>query len=163
LGARVIAAASSEKKLAFLKQLGADEVINYSQEPVKERLRELTGGRGADVVFDPVGGEVFNQCIRAVNWRGRYLVVGFTSGDIANLPTNLVLLKGSAVIGVYWTEFFKREKEAVQANFSKLTRWIENGDLKPPIFKKIDLKDFQQAFKLIRDRQVMGKIVLIPS
>ena len=120
MGAKVIAAASSDEKLAFVKEHGADELINYSKESLKDRIKELTKGRGVDVIYDPVGGDLFDQATRCISWKGRLLVVGFASGTIPKYPTNLALLKGCQLVGVFWGEFHQREPKVSRQNFQEL-------------------------------------------
>ena len=163
MGARVIAAASSDEKLALCRRYGADELINYSTESLKDRTRELTGGAGADVIYDPVGGDLFDQAIRCINWKGRLLVVGFASGRIPELPVNLVLLKGCQVVGVFWGAFTAREPEANERNMTKLGRWYREGRLRPHVSETYPLERAGEALRAILDRRATGKLVLTVS
>lgn len=160
MGARVIAAASSDEKLAICKQKGADEFINYSTENLKERVKALTAGKGADVVYDPVGGHYSEAALRATAWRGRFLVVGFASGSIARIPLNLALLKGCSIVGVFRGAFTSREAENSRANSQELLQWFEEGKLKPYLHAVYPLAQTAQALREIMDRKAMGKIVV---
>jgi NADPH2:quinone reductase len=160
MGATVIAAASSDEKLDFCRSIGADMTINYTTENLKDRVKELTGGRGADVVYDPVGGDYSEQAFRAIAWRGRHLVVGFTTGDIPRIPLNLPLLKGASIIGVFWGSFTKREPEVNLANGAELFELLSKGTLKPRVTNVILLEDFETAFDLMASRRATGKVVL---
>ena len=161
MGARVIAAASSDAKLAVCKEKGADELINYSREDLKERTKELTNGRGVDVVYDPVGGTLAEQALRATAWEGRFLVIGFTAG-IPEVPLNLVLLKGCQVVGVFWGSFTGREPEKNRANTLELLDWCASGRIKPHISARYALEDVAQALTDMGERRVTGKVVLLP-
>ncbi len=160
MGARVIAAASSEDKLDACREIGADETINYATAEFKERLKELTGGRGADVVYDPVGGEIAEQALRATAWGGRYLVIGFASGVIPRIPLNLVLLKGCQMVGVFWGAFTERDRQGHQANMRMLIDWCVDGRINPRIFATYPLEDTPRALMDFVDRRVLGKIVI---
>lgn len=160
LGARVIAAASSAEKLNVAGERGADALINYSEESLKDRIKELTAGRGADVIYDPVGGDLFDQCTRAIGWKGRLLVVGFASGVIPKYPTNLALLKGCDVVGVFWGEFCKREPEQFRVNTVALLDLFDAGKLRPHVDRVFPLTQFADAFNVLMNRQAIGKIVL---
>lgn len=160
IGARVIAAASSEAKLASARAAGAEECIDYSGGELKEQVKALTGGRGADVIYDPVGGDLFDQSLRCINWGGRLLVVGFASGRIPQMPANLALLKGSSVVGVFWGEFRRREPAANRANFEELFRWHAEGKLKPRIDQVLPLARAAEALRALEGRTVIGKLVL---
>ncbi len=162
LGARVIAAVSSDAKARVATDLGADETINYSVESLKERTKELTGGVGADVIYDPVGGDTFLECLRCVNWEGRILVVGFTSGRIPKAPTNLPLLKGSSIVGVFWGAYADRDPEGNRANFARLLEWTARGVIEPRISARFPLESATEALSAIANREVTGKVVLIP-
>ena len=161
MGAKVIAAASTEEKCAFCKSLGADATINYSQEDLREALKRLTGGKGPDVVYDPVGGDTTEPAFRSIAWRGRYLVVGFASGPIPSLPLNLMLLKGAAVVGVFYGESAKREPEASQKMMAELVRWYAQGRIKPAIDRTMPMAELKAAFALLGARGVLGKLVLV--
>lgn len=161
MGARVIAAASSDAKLAVCKEKGADELINYSREDLKERTKELTNGRGADVVYDPVGGAFAEQALRATAWEGRFLVIGFTAG-IPEVPLNLVLLKGCQIVGVFWGSFTGREPEKNRANTLELLDWCASGRINPHISARYALEEVAQALTDMGERKVTGKVVLLP-
>ncbi len=160
MGARVIAAASSAEKLALARENGADEVIDYSSENLKERVRALTGGDGADVIYDPVGGDIFDSAVRAVAWDGRYLVIGFASGRIPKLAANLPLLKSWRLVGVFWGAFAVREPEANATNFREIMAWYAEGRIKPHVGATYPLEHAAEALAAMRDRKAMGKIIL---
>lgn len=160
LGARVIAATSSQEKNALCRQLGADESIDYSTEDMKARLRELTNGDGVDVVFDPVGGPLSEIALRSTGWRGRYLVIGFASGEIPKIPLNLVLLKGVSLIGVFFGSFFDREPENRAAHVNGLRELYEGGLVRPHVSAVYPLEKAGQAISDLRDRRATGKIVV---
>ena len=163
LGARVIAAASADEKLEVCKQHGADAVINYAKEDLKQRIKELTGGQGADVVYDPVGGDFSEAALRATAWEGRFLVIGFAAGPIPKIPLNLTLLKGCDIRGVFWGSFVAREPQRHAANVRELMDWYVAGKLKPQIYAKYPLKDVARALGDIAARRVTGKVVLLPK
>jgi NADPH2:quinone reductase len=160
LGARVIAAAGGADKLAIARAHGADDCIDYSAESIRDRVRALTDGRGADVVFDPVGGDAFDQALRAVNWAARMLVVGFAAGRIQAVPANLVLVKNISVIGVAWGAQGERDPAFVSRDLATLLQWWEAGRLKPRIAQVFPLTDIAAAMRALLSRQVAGKIVL---
>lgn len=160
LGARVIAAASTPEKLDVAKAQGADELVNYSEDGYRDRLKELTGGRGIDVVYDPVGGTLFEPSLRSMAWNGRYLVVGFASGEIPKVPANLTLLKGCAVVGVFWGQFRRNEPELDAENFRKLFELHAAGRIKPLISATYPLERAKEALHVLAERRVTGKIVL---
>jgi NADPH2:quinone reductase len=160
MGARVIAAASSAEKLAVAKAAGADELINYSETSLKDEIKRLTDGQGADVIYDPVGGDLFDQAIRAIAWNGRLLVVGFASGRIPELPVNLALLKGAAVIGVFWGSFAQRQPQDNAANFQQLFGWFAEGKLKPLVSQVYPLSNAAQAINDLGQRKAVGKVVV---
>jgi NADPH2:quinone reductase len=162
MGAKVIAAASSPEKLAICKQHGADELIDYSKESLKESVKKLTKGQGADVIYDPVGGELGEECLSCIAWNGRYLVIGFASGPIPNLAANRLLLKGAAAVGVFWGAFVMREPKANWENFQQLFQWYQEGRLKPYISKTAPLADAPKILREMMDRKVTGKVVLTP-
>ncbi|MER2296684.1 MAG: NADPH:quinone oxidoreductase family protein [Pseudomonas sp.] len=161
MGARVIAAASSAEKLAIAKAAGADELINYSQASLKDEIKRLTGGQGADVIYDPVGGELFDQAVRGLAWQGRLLVVGFASGTIPQMAANLVLLKGAAVLGVFWGAFAQRQPEDNAANFRQLFAWHAEGKLKPLVSKTYPLAEAGAAIEALAQRKAVGKLVVL--
>lgn len=160
MGARVIAAAGSEEKLAFAQKLDADELVNYSDGEVKEKVKELTGGAGADVIYDPVGGDLFDQCCRCINWNGRLLVIGFTSGRIPAYKANLALLKGSSMVGVFLGRFRQEEPETYERNFRELLEMYGQGKIKPLITQKYPLEDYVSAFNVFTERRALGKVIL---
>ena len=163
LGARVIACASSEDKLAVCREHGADATINYAAEDLRERLKALTEGRGADVIYDPVGGPYSEPAFRSIAWRGRHLVVGFAAGEIPKLPLNLALLKGASVVGVFWGDFARREPKQFGASVRQLTQWFAEGRLKPHVSQTLPLEKAAEALKMMAARQVKGKLVLTVS
>ncbi|MDA9608851.1 NADPH:quinone oxidoreductase family protein [SAR86 cluster bacterium] len=160
MGARVIAAASSDEKLEIAKNLGADEIINYSDGELKEKVKALTGGLGADVIYDPIGGDIFMQCMRCINWKGRVLVIGFASGPIPEVPTNLALLKGCSIVGVFWGRFTGAEPEENSQNFDELFALHAEGKLKPQITKSYSLNDAAEAIASLENRKATGKVVI---
>lgn len=161
MGARVIAAASSAEKLAVAKAAGADELIDYTQASLREEIKRLTGGQGVDVIYDPVGGELFEQAVRGLAWNGRLLVVGFASGSIPQLAANLVLLKGAAVLGVFWGAFAQRQPEDNAANFKQLFAWHAEGKLKPLVSQTYPLAEAGAAIEKLGQRQAVGKLVVL--
>ncbi len=161
VGARVIAAASSDEKCTFCKQLGADETINYSSTNIRDELKKLTDGKGPDVVYDPVGGDIAEPVFRSIAWRGRYLVVGFAQGGIPALPWNLALLKGASIVGVFWGEFARREPKANAKALAELAQWYAEGKVKPVIDQRLPMKDLMQAFERMASRRVHGKLVMV--
>jgi len=160
MGARVIAAASSDAKLGVARGLGADAVINYATEDLRERLKEITGGAGVDVVYDPVGGPYTEPAVRSLAWKGRYLVIGFAAGDIPKLPINLLLLKGASLVGVFFGAFAKREPKVQRQNVMELWQMLEAGQLKPVVGAVHALEDGVQAFLALEQRQAVGKVVI---
>jgi len=162
MGARVIAAASSGEKLAFARDHGADELINYASEDFRVALKNLGGEHGIDVVYDPVGGPYAEPAVRSLAWQGRYLVVGFAAGEIPKLPLNLVLLKGCDILGVFWGTWTKREPQAQRALMADIVRWCAEGKISAHVHAVYPLDDIATALKLIADRRVMGKVVLRP-
>jgi NADPH2:quinone reductase len=162
MGARVIACASSDEKLAFTRKHGADDGINYASEDIKEGLRRVTGGKGVDVIYDPVGGKYSEPALRSIAWQGRFLVVGFAAGDIPKLPLNLVLLKGCDVLGVFWGAFIDRDPEGHHTNTKQLVDWCVAGKVSSHIHATYPLADGIAALKSIAARQVMGKVILRP-
>jgi len=162
MGATVIATASSEEKLAVARAHGADHGINYANEDLRERVKELTAGRGADVIFDPVGGEAFDAALRSVAWEGRILVIGFASGRIPSAPANYLLIKNCAVIGVLWGATARRDPALVRASFGELFRMWEHGRLKPLVSRTFPLAETPTALTLLLERKVSGKLVVLP-
>jgi NADPH:quinone reductase len=162
LGARVIAAASSQAKLAVCRDKGADETIDYSTEDLRERLKALTGGRGVDVVCDPVGGSFSEPAVRSLAWRGRFLVIGFTAGEIPRIPLNLPLLKGASIVGVFWGDFLKREPAQADQDLQELAQMYRAGKIAPLISMRCSLDEAGSAITALMDRRVSGKAVVIP-
>jgi NADPH:quinone reductase len=161
IGARVIACASTDDKLSVCRAHGADETINYAREDLRARIRDLTAGRGADVVYDPVGGSYTEPALRSIAWRGRLLVVGFASGEIPRIPLNLALLKGCAIIGVFWGDFARREPSQAADSLRQLTRWFADGRIRPHISATFPLERAPEALALMAARKVTGKVVLV--
>lgn len=162
LGARVIAAASSDEKIAFCKEHGADEGVVYSREDLKERVKALTRGDGANVVYDAVGGPYAEPALRAIAWEGRYLVVGFAAGEIPKIPLNLVLLKGCQICGVFWGSFAMREPEKNRANAARILDWVAQGKLRPHVDAVLPFDRAREALEKMERREVKGKLVLVP-
>jgi NADPH2:quinone reductase len=160
MGAQVIACAGGEEKLAVAKDHGADHLIDYSREDIRARVKEITGGHGADVVYDPVGGDAFDASLRSIAWGGRIIVIGFASGRIPQIPANIVLVKNIDIIGFYWGSHQTRKPELLRQSFAQLFRWFEEGRLKPHVSEKADLKDASRALDLLRQRKSTGKVVL---
>jgi len=160
LGAEVTAGASSEEKLDFAKKVGADYLVNYCDGDIKSKIKELTNGKGVDVVFDPVGGDLFDQAARCINWNGRLLVVGFASGRIPEYKTNLALLKGASMIGVFLGRWIKEEPEAYEQNLDELMEFFKQGKINPVLYKSFKMNDFVSAFNVFKERNVMGKVII---
>jgi NADPH2:quinone reductase len=160
LGARILATAGGEKKLEIARRHGAEVTIDYRREDIRERVKAETGGRGVDVVFDPVGGDVFDASLRCTAWAGRILVIGFAGGRIPQIPANLLLVKNIAVIGLYWGAYRKREPERMRAQFDQLFAWFEEGRLKPHVSHRLPLDQAGEALTLLRERRSTGKVVL---
>ncbi|HVW27651.1 MAG TPA: NADPH:quinone oxidoreductase family protein [Polyangiaceae bacterium] len=161
LGAKIIAAGSNDQKLAAVKErYAADHVVNYTTGSLKDQIKTITGGAGADVIYDAVGGDLFEQSLRSIAWDGRLLVVGFASGVIPQAKANLVLLKGSAIVGVFWGAFTAREPETNRKNFEQLFRWFEEGKLKPSISHRFPLERTGDALEAIVRREVVGKAII---
>ena len=163
-GARVIAAASTDEKCALCRRLGADETLNYGAAnlpSLREALKAMTGGKGPDVVYDPVGGDLAEPVFRSIAWRGRYLVVGFAGGGIPSLPLNLPLLKGASVVGVFWGDFVKREPRANAAALQQLAAWYVEGKVKPVIDTLLPMSELHTAYARMAKREVLGKLVLV--
>jgi NADPH:quinone reductase len=161
MGAHVIAAASSADKLAVCQQHGADELINYTTEDLKERVKALTKGKGVDVILDPLGGNYSEAALRSIAWKGRLLVIGFAAGDIPRIPLNLTLLKGCSIVGVFWGSFTEREPQHNQENLRELLSWFVQGKLKPHISATYPLEQAADALKDVMNRKVKGKVVLV--
>ena len=160
MGARVIAAASSDAKLAFAKASGADELVNYSDTPLKETVKELTDGNGVDVVYDPVGGDLSQQALRATAWHGRYLVIGFASGDIPAFPANIALLKEASIVGVWWGTWVAKNPKQNVLNMKELAKLVAAGRLTPRISESYPVADYAKAFAAITERRALGKVIL---
>lgn len=161
-GARVIAAASSAEKCALCTSIGADATIDYSRENLREALKTLTAGQGPDIVYDPVGGELAEPAFRSIAWRGRYLVVGFAAGGgIPALPLNLPLLKGAALVGVFWGDFVRREPAASAAALAQLSQWYAQGRVRPVIDRRLPMSALPEAYARMGSRQVLGKVVMV--
>jgi len=160
MGAKVIAAASTKEKLELCKQFGADEVINYTEESVKDKVKEITNGKGVDVIYDPVGGHFSELALRAIAWKGRHLVIGFANGEIPKIPINLTLLKEASIVGVFWGAFAQKEPKESLENIKQLLTWFAKGDLKPHIDKTYSLKNAPKALEAMMQRKVKGKIVI---
>ena len=161
VGAKVIAAASSDEKCALCKTLGADATINYSASNLRDELKALTNGKGPDVVCDPVGGDLAEPAFRSIAWRGRYLVVGFAQGGIPALPWNLALLKGASIVGVFWGDFARREREANARALGELAQWYAQGRIKPVIDARLPMAQLPEAYARMGTRRVRGKLVML--
>ena len=162
LGARVIAAASSPEKLEVCRQHGADVLIDYTKEDLREALKTATGGKGPDVIYDPVGGAYSEPALRSIAYRGRHLVIGFAAGDIPKLPWNLMLLKSASVVGVFWGDFARREPQKNLAAMREMLGWMAEGKLKPLVSKRYALGETAQALNDMAERKVTGKVVIVP-
>ena len=160
LGARVIGAAGGADKCAVVREYGADETIDYNSESIRDRVREMTDGKGADVVYDPVGGDAFDQALRAVNWEGRMLVVGFAAGRVQNVPANLILVKNISVIGVVWGAQGERDPDLIRAGIAEMMRWWEAGKLRPKIAATFPLEKANDALQALLSRKYAGKLVM---
>ena len=161
LGARVIAAASTDEKCALCTSIGADASINYSQQDLREGIKQLTSGKGPDVIYDPVGGTMAEPAFRSIAWRGRYLVVGFAGGAIPSLPLNLTLLKGASIVGVFWGGFAKNEPTANARAMTELALWYGQGKIKPVIDSTLPMAELKAAYARMGSRSVMGKLVMV--
>jgi len=162
MGARVIAVASAAEKLDFCRSIGADETIDYTKEDLKIRLKELTGGKGADVIYDPVGGEHSEAALRSTAWEGRFLVIGFAAGEIPKIPLNLVLLKGCDVVGVFWGKFTDVDPEGDRANTRQLLDWMAEGKLSVAVHARYPMAETAEALGAIARREVKGKVLIVP-
>lgn len=160
MGAHVIAAASGKAKLQLARDYGADEVVNYTDVKLKEAIRDMTDGRGVDVIFDPVGGDLFDDCLRSVAWNGRILVIGFAGGTIQSIPANLPLLKGSAIVGVFWGKFVEHEPLLNRDNNRALLGYLGEGQIKPHIAAVFSLDEGARALEMLANRQAMGKVIV---
>ncbi len=162
LDLKVIACASSEEKLAFAREHGADIGLNYAKDDLKEGLKQLTGGKGVDIVFDPVGGSFTEAALRAIAWEGRFLVIGFAAGDIPKMPLNLALLKGCDIRGVFWGAWTKINPAKNRANLEKLVRWAAEGKISSHVDRTFPLAQTADALKVLAGRKAMGKVILNP-
>lgn len=162
VGARVLACASSDDKLAVCRAHGADVLINYEREDLRQAIESATDGRGPDVIYDPVGGPFSEPALRSIAWRGRHLVVGFAAGEIPRLPWNLMLLKGASVVGVFWGDFTRKERSAHLAAMEQLMTWVGQGKLRPLVSQRYALEDTAQALQDMAARRVLGKVVITP-
>jgi NADPH:quinone reductase len=160
MGATVIATAGSAAKLAIAGHHGADHLIDYSREDIRERVKRLTEGRGVDVVYDPVGGDAFDASLRSIAWEGRIVVIGFAGGKVPQIPANLVLVKNCDIIGFYWGSYRKRKPALVRDSYQQLFRWFGEGKLKPHVSERFDLAAVAEAFHALRSRRSTGKVVL---
>jgi NADPH2:quinone reductase len=160
MGATVFAAASSDEKLEFARQAGADHTVNYSNEPLNEAVKALTEGRGVDVVYDPVGGELAQLALRATAWHGRYLVIGFACGDIPNFPANIALLKEASIMGVWWGTWARRNPQEQISNVAEMAQLIGEGKLAPRVTEQYSLDEYASAFAAITERRALGKVIL---
>ena len=160
MGAKVIAAASTKEKLDLCKQFGADEVIHYTEESLKDKVKELTNRKGVDVIYDPVGGHFSELALRAIAWKGRHLVIGFANGEIPKIPINLTLLKGASIVGVFWGAFAQKEPKESLENIKQLLTWFAKGELKPHIDKTYSLQNAPKALEDMMQRKTKGKIVI---
>ncbi|SFM38795.1 NADPH:quinone oxidoreductase family protein [Marinobacter zhejiangensis] len=160
MGAKVIAAASTADKLEVARLAGADELINYTEEPLKDAVKKLTKGKGVDVIYDPVGGDFTEQALRAMAWNGRHLIIGFAAGDIPKIPANLTLLKGCSVVGVFWGAFTQQEPQESARNMMELMGLFEQGKIDPKISESYEFGDYAKALNALSERRAKGKIVL---
>jgi NADPH:quinone reductase len=160
-GARVIAAVSTDEKAALCRSIGADESINYAAADLREALKGLTAGRGPDVIYDPVGGNLAELAFRSIAWRGRYLIVGFAQGAIPSLPLNLPLLKGASLVGVFWGDFVRREPQAFAGSLAGLGAWYRDGRVRPVLDRVLPMDRLVEAFARMSSRQALGKIVMV--
>jgi NADPH2:quinone reductase len=160
MGATVIAAASTDEKLELTKKMGADHVINYSNESLKDRVKEITNGKGVDVIYDPVGGELSETALRSIAWNGRFLVVGFAAGDIPKIPLNLALLKGASIIGVFWGAFTQKETSEHLQNIKELWTMFADKKLSPIVTDVFSMQDYEKAFNQLTQRKARGKVIM---
>ena len=160
MGATVIATASTEEKLALAKSRGADHLINYKEENFRDKVKELTGKKGADVIYDPVGGDVFMQSLRCIAWEGRILVIGFASGTIPEAPANLALVKNASIVGVFWGAYSRRDPKVLIGSLMKLMSWYSEGKIKPHISKVYPFEETTTAMHALTGRKSTGKVVV---
>jgi NADPH2:quinone reductase len=163
MGARVIACAGSAEKLAIARQHGADYLIDYSKEDIRERVKVITGGRGADVIYDPVGGDIFDASLRSIAWGGRIIIIGFAGGRVSQVPANIVLVKNIDVIGFYWGSYQMRKPDLLRSSFTQLFRWFQDGKLRPHVSQSLPLERAAEALQLLQQRKSTGKVVLLPT
>ncbi|MGE5321620.1 MAG: NADPH:quinone oxidoreductase family protein, partial [Actinomycetota bacterium] len=163
MGARVIACAGSPEKLAIAQQHGADQIIDYSKEDIRERVKTITGGRGADVIYDPVGGDAFDAALRSVAWGGRIVIIGFAAGRISQIPANIVLVKNIDIIGFYWGSYQAHNPELLRSSFTKLFRWFQEGRIHPHVSHQFPISQAADALRLLQTRKSTGKVVLVPG
>ncbi|MBS0393933.1 MAG: NADPH:quinone oxidoreductase family protein [Proteobacteria bacterium] len=161
MGARVIAAVSSEEKASLCRRLGAEGIINYGTDDLREAIKALTDGRGPDVIYDPVGGTLAEPAFRSIAWRGRYLVVGFAQGGIPSLALNLPLLKGASIVGVFWGDYVRREPGAFELALAELARWYRAGVVRPAIDRVLPMTELKDALERVASRRALGKVVLV--
>jgi len=160
MGARVIAAASTDEKLQIASSAGADDLVNYVDSPLKDQIKALTDGKGADVIYDPVGGDLFDQCLRSINWNGRILVVGFASGTIPKAAMNLVLLKSCQIVGVFYGAFGGRNPKQFSQNFKEILTMFEDGKISPLVGQTFPFNEYAKALRCLSGRQAVGKVVV---
>jgi NADPH2:quinone reductase len=160
MGAKVIACAGGAEKLAVAQQHGADHLIDYSKEDIRERVKAITGGRGVNVVYDPVGGDAFDAALRSIAWGGRIIVIGFASGRVPQIPANIVLVKNIDIIGFYWGSYQTHNPRLLHSSFPQLFRWFEEGKIKPHVSHRFNLEQTPQALEALRDRKSTGKVVI---
>lgn len=160
MGARVIACARGAEKLAIAQQHGADHIVDYEREDIRKRVKEITDGHCVDVVYDPVGGDVFDSCLRSIAWGGRIIIIGFAAGRVPQIPANIVLVKNIDVIGFYWGSYQAHNPELLRGSFKQLFRWFEEGKLQPHVSHQLSLDQASQALNLLQQRRSTGKVVL---
>ncbi len=160
MGAKVIAAAGGAEKLAVAKRAGADHLVDYTSEDLRERVKEITGGRGVDLVYDPVGGDAFDKSLRCIAWEGRFIVIGFAAGRIPQIPANLVLVKNIDVIGFFWGSYRHHKPHMMGESYQQLFRWFEEGKLNPHVSHRVPLARIGEALELLKARKSTGKVVV---
>lgn len=163
MGARVIACAGSAEKLAIAQHHGADHLIDYSKEDLRERVKAITGGRGADVIYDPVGGDVFDASLRCIAWGGRIVIIGFAAGRVSQIPANIALVKNIDVIGFYWGSYQSHKPDLLRSSFAQLFRWFREGKLHPHVSQQLPLDQAHAALEMLQERKSTGKVVLLPA
>ena len=159
----MIACAGSAEKLAIAQQHGADYLIDYSKADIRERVKAITGGRGADVIYDPVGGDAFDASLRSIAWGGRIIIIGFAAGRVSQIPANIVLVKNIDVIGFYWGSYQAHKPELLRGSFTQLFRWFQEGKLRPHVSHRLPLDQAAEALTLLKQRRSTGKVVLVPA